>query len=175
MDAKDFIIAYRNASANGIPRDTRIHLAVFDAHSLALILEGKKTIDTRFSKIRQAPFDRIKAGDSVMLKLAGGPIVAVARAKRVFFYADLTRDQVQRLKESYNDLIQASREFWTNKKLAKYATFIQIAEVQPILPVRLRKKDRRGWVVYDELPHLEAVRTRRGGRFPTQEQFPNAR
>lgn len=62
---------------------TGIHLAIMIEPFLGYILNGKKTIESRFSKNLIAPHRRIVPGDLVLLK--AGPIVASFCASSVEF------------------------------------------------------------------------------------------
>lgn len=125
----------------------RIHLAVGESKMVDLILEGKKTVETRFAETRQPPFGYVEPGDIIVFKKSGGPVVGLARATRAEFYSGLDQDQVLNLRSRFNDLIQADDEFWARKGSARYATFIHLSEVVKIEPVRIGKRDRRAWVV----------------------------
>jgi len=48
------------------------HLAIFNPPFLELILERRKTIEGRFSKVRCAPFGAVQEGDVVLMKESGG-------------------------------------------------------------------------------------------------------
>ncbi len=56
--------------------DGRAHLAIFVEPYLGLLLEGKKTIESRWSRHGIAPYGRIAKGDLVYVKKSGGPVVA---------------------------------------------------------------------------------------------------
>lgn len=129
------------------PPTGRIHLAVGEPKMVELILEGKKTVETRFAETRQPPFGHVEPGDIIVFKESGGPVVGVARATRAEFYSGLDQDQVLNLRWLFNDLIQADDDFWSRKSGARYATFIYLSEVVRVEPVRIEKRDRRAWVV----------------------------
>ncbi len=103
-----------------------VHVAIVDSRTARLILEGKKTIETRFAIKRNKPYGRINSGDLIFIKKSGGPIVAKARAGEVRFYSDLDADKISILRRSYNNLVKASSQFWQEKKHAKYATFFNL-------------------------------------------------
>ena len=63
-----------------------IHLAILIEPYLSFILNGKKTIESRFSINRIAPFDKIQTGDIVLLKRAGGPLVGISQVINAWFY-----------------------------------------------------------------------------------------
>ena len=131
-----------------VPPAVRVHLAVGEPKMVELILAGKKTIETRFSETRQPPFGSVEAGDIIILKKSGGPIVGIARAARATFYSHLDGGQVRALRAEFNDLVQADDEFWARKSEARYATFIYLGEVTKVEPCYICKRDRRAWVVY---------------------------
>jgi hypothetical protein len=57
-----------------------LHLGIFREPYLTSIMEGKKTIETRFAKRSCAPYKRIAAGDIIVLKRAAARIVGVCMA-----------------------------------------------------------------------------------------------
>jgi hypothetical protein len=63
-----------------------IHLAVLVEPYLSLILEGKKTIESRFSVNRHAPFEQVGKGDIIILKKSSGPIVGICKVADAWFY-----------------------------------------------------------------------------------------
>ena len=46
----------------------KYHLAILTPGWIDLILDGTKTIESRFTKVRCAPFGKVHEGDSVYLK-----------------------------------------------------------------------------------------------------------
>ncbi len=142
---------------DGANKTLKFHLAIVDSHTATLILEGKKLIETRFSQTKQAPFGQIRSGDTILIKKTGGSVVGTARASRIHFYSRLTSADIQALKEDYNDMIQADRDFWESKKNSKYATFVYLTDIRRTQEMRIQKSDRRGWVIYESLPALEEI------------------
>jgi len=67
-------------------RPHKIHLAVFVEPFLTFVLEGRKTVESRFSIHRRPPFGCVRSGDLVLIKESGGPIVAMAEVSRVWYY-----------------------------------------------------------------------------------------
>src|SRR5579859_5893259 len=60
------------------------HLAIFVPPYLDLILEGRKTAELRFSRLRIAPYGQVAAGDVLLLKRSGGPIAGICLIERVW-------------------------------------------------------------------------------------------
>jgi len=124
-----------------------LHLAVMVEPFLSYMLEGRKTIESRFSVKRTAPFNRIHPGDVILLKKAGGPVVAICLARDTWFYR-LDPDSWRTIKEDFASYICAQDPgFWQERERASFATLIKVVRVTPIEHIRVEKRDRRGWVV----------------------------
>ena len=124
-----------------------VHLAVFVEPYLGYVLTGAKTIESRFSAHQVAPYGCVSAGDVILLKASGGPVVALCRAANVWSY----RLQSKSWREIRNEFAHAmcadDPEFWNARMEAAYATLIRLANVRPLPPLPFAKSDRRGWVV----------------------------
>src|SRR5258707_7544799 len=79
-----------------------LHIACMVEPFLRYILEGRKTIESRFSKPLIPPYQRVALGDIVLLK--AGSIVASFRATSVDFI-DLDARELSRLAESHSSAI----------------------------------------------------------------------
>jgi hypothetical protein len=122
-----------------------IHLAIFSDPFLSLVLAGRKTVESRFSRNRQAPFGEIRVGDVILIKQKAGPIRGLALAKQVLFY-DLTAQSLARIRQWYGDALGVDEAFWASRSHSAYATIIELAEAAAIDPLSCDKRDRRGWV-----------------------------
>lgn len=130
----------------------QIHLAVLVEPYLEYLLSGKKTIESRFSIHRIAPFEEVLQDDIVLLKRSGGPVVGLALVGQTEFFhlAPSTWAQVK----SYSREICADVEFWRSRRDKRYATLLHIADIIPLEPFQVEKADRRAWVVLDHLRSL---------------------
>lgn len=126
-----------------------VHLAVMVEPFLSYILEGKKSVESRFSKNAIAPFHQIESGDLVLLKLTGGPVVACFTADNVEFVV-LDDEERGRLQQHYTTAICADSDFWEARQDKRYATLVGVRDVQILDPTPVAKSDRRGWVVLQE-------------------------
>jgi hypothetical protein len=122
-----------------------VHLAVFAEPFLSLVLDGRKTVESRFSRIRCAPFELVSEGDIILIKRVAGPICGVVLAKRVWFYA-LNRRTLADIRRKHSKTICADDEFWRQRRDASYATLIELAEPTSVSALSCNKRDRRGWV-----------------------------
>jgi len=107
------------------------HLAVLHRQYLDLVLSGEKTIESRLTKTRRAPFGKINTGDTIYFKQSSGPIRAVATAGRILSLTDLNPQRISEIFEQYNDRISGADPVWERKKHARYGTLIWIENVIP--------------------------------------------
>src|SRR5437867_3058449 len=63
-----------------------VHLAIFVEPYLSFLLEGRKTVESRFSTNRIAPYEKVDRGDLILLKRSGGPILGLCEVGDVWFY-----------------------------------------------------------------------------------------
>lgn len=134
-----------------------VHLAIIHKRFLDAILEGTKTVEARISKVRCAPFGRVEAGDTIYLKQAGGPVRATAIASCVRTHEDLTREGLRRLRREWNDRIGGPGEYWSGRAGCRYATLIELADVDTDVAVEAQREllgqiprgSRSGWHVLD--------------------------
>ena len=126
------------------------HLAILVQPFLDLILKQQKTIETRFSKVKCAPFQKVKTGDVILLKQSSGMVVGEMVAGRVEYFSNITPKQLEELKKFSRQICaDYDPKFWEKRKEARYITFIHIASVKTYeKPYPYPKKDRRAWIVF---------------------------
>lgn len=137
-------IAIKHVEANDRPE--RAHLAVMHEPYLSYILAGRKTVESRFSRYRIAPYGQVGQGDVLLFKLVSGPVSAVARVADASFYK-LDPATWASIRGRFSTALCADGRFWEDRQYASYATLIRIACAMPIEPLSLDKRDRRPWVV----------------------------
>ncbi len=124
-----------------------LHLAVFVEPYLQYILEGKKTVDSRFGMRRTTPYGRVVPGDVMLLKRSSGPVIGLCRISQVWFYK-LDPSSWKNLKSNFAQALCAQDpKFWEKRSEAAYVTLMRLTSVLPIPPVPFPKQDRRGWVI----------------------------
>jgi hypothetical protein len=127
-----------------------VHLGVFVEPYLEAILDGRKTIESRFGVHRCAPFDRVQRGDIIFLKRSGGPVVGMALAAGADYY-HLDADVLDDLRGRFATELYAEDEaFWSARADKRFATLIHIDDTLKIETMDIDKRDRRGWVTYFE-------------------------
>jgi hypothetical protein len=131
----------------GAGRRVGVHLAVFAEPFLGHILSGAKTVESRFSTHRAAPFGAVTVGDIVLMKGVAAPVVGVFEVGSVLCLR-LRGDELPTLRERFSAAMCAdAAEFWSERSGARYASFLGVTEVRGVAQVPCPKRDRRGWVV----------------------------
>lgn len=128
-------------------KSKRLHLAIFSPVYLRYVLDGKKVIESRFSKNKIAPYDKISKDDVVVIKESSKDVVALFTIKEVLQF-NTKKISVNTIKEKYNDKILADDNFWNAKeKTSNYATLIVIDKVIKLKPFKINKVGMQSWVI----------------------------
>ncbi len=118
---------------------TRIHLAIMNEPFLTYVFEGKKTVESRFSLHKIAPYKKVLPGDMVFMK--AGSIVGrftVAWVK----YFDLNEYPIEEIERQYGSEICGDAGFWKTKRTKRYVTLLGIKNVERLTPLHIEKRDR---------------------------------
>lgn len=118
------------------------HLAIMTRGYIEKILSLEKTIESRFSKNKIAPYGKICVGEQVFMKEVGKEVSAVFEVENVIFFDCLTEEKICEIRNQYGKEICADEEFWDSKKDAKYATLIFIKDPRSVIPFKIYKNDR---------------------------------
>jgi hypothetical protein len=133
----------------------QLHLAVLVDPYLDYILEGRKTVESRFGITRGLPFGRIRRGDLIVLKRSAGPVVGIARVSKSESMS-LSEDTWLRLR-ALTKQICADEQFWRERRDKRFATIAFIDRVRSLTALSVEKTDRRGWVILPQEKNLEAL------------------
>lgn len=125
------------------------HLAILNKKYLDLILEGKKTIEARFSKIKSPPYGKVEKDDEILFKEKVGKVRGEAKVKDVEYYSKLTPDKIYEIVDSYREGLRIDEEFLNSKIESNYLTLIFLSEIEEIRPYSINKRDPRAWVVME--------------------------
>jgi hypothetical protein len=115
-----------------MPRERCEHVAILLRRYLEAILRGEKTIEARLARTRQAPFNRVRTGDRLWLKESSGPFRASAIVERVVFHDDLTPARLRMIRARHGSAIGGAPEFWIQKRAARCATLLWLADVREV-------------------------------------------
>lgn len=133
-----------NNEVEEIKRHT-LHLGIFTEPYLTYMLDEKKTIESRFSKNKIMPYNKISKDDIVIAKKSGGNIVAFFTIKDILFY-DLNEVSIDKIKNKYNKYLCVGEDFWSSKKNSNYATLIFIDKIVKLNPFHIDKKRMQTWI-----------------------------
>ncbi len=128
----------------------RAHLVILKQPYLDAIIEGRKTVEARLTKTKHPPFGQIEAGDKLFIKLASGPVCAIATVQKVTQFEELSPIKIEQLKNQYNNLILGADEYWESRRDCKYGVLAWLGNIERIEPVYIDKRDWRAWVVLGE-------------------------
>ena len=81
------------------------HLAILAPGWIEPILHGSKTIESRFTKVRCAPYGKIHAGDLVYMKESGGPVKGQFTVAKVETFDNLTDAIVDQIYDTHCEKI----------------------------------------------------------------------
>ena len=124
-----------------------LHLAVMVEPYLQFVLDGVKTIESRFSVRRTPPYLRVKQGDVILLKRSSGPILGICEVAEVWFYR-LDPASWSLIRAEFTTAMCAQDpDFWRVREKASFATLMRVQNATRLPPAKCEKRDRRGWVV----------------------------
>ena len=126
-------------------RSKTIHLAIFSEPYLTYMLEGKKTIESRFSKNKILPYNQISKNDIVIVKKSGGSVIAYFTIKEVLFF-DLDAIPIDEIKYKYSQQLCVDESFWISKQNSNFATLIFIDQLVNLHPFSINKKGMQTWI-----------------------------
>lgn len=135
------------------------HLAIMDKDTINKILNGTKTIESRFSKNKISPYHKVKVGDIVYLKEGGKEIIACFIVDKVIYFDNLNKDKVLEIKAKYGKEINADDSYFKIKESSSYGTLMYVKDPKRIEPITVYKKGRQGFIsvgsIKDDIPNTK--------------------
>ncbi len=122
-----------------------LHLGIFAEPYLTYMLDGKKTIESRFSKNKILPYNQISKDDIVIVKESSGNIVAYFTIKEVLFFS-LGETSIDQIKAKYNKQLCVDESFWISKSNSNYASLIIIDKIIKLKPFHIDKRGMQTWI-----------------------------
>ena len=126
------------------------HLAILKKPYLDMVLDGRKQVESRFSKVRSPAFGRVFVGDRLFLKVSSGPVCGMASVAAVEYFEALTPQRIAEIRRKYNSRILGPEQYWRSKRDSKFGVLAWLQDIRRIEPVRISKKDWRAWVILTE-------------------------
>jgi len=125
-------------------------------------LNGQKKIESRWYSTRRAPWDKIKAGETIYFKDSGEPVTIKARVAKVLQFADLTPKKVKKILDKYgrDDGIEKEKipEFFARFKNKKYCLLIFLKNPIKIKPFEIDKTGfgaMSAWITIDDIKKIK--------------------
>ena len=123
------------------------HIAILRQPFFDMVLAGEKTIESRWSMHKIAPYGKVSVGDEILLKETGKDVTATAIVKDVKYY-ELTPKKVEEIRIKYGKQIGTDKfKDWQGTLQKKYCTLIWLADVKTISPLKVQRSNGAGWIV----------------------------
>ena len=126
------------------------------------ILDGGKTLESRWYKTRRAPWGRIKKDDAVYFKNSGEPTTAKAIVTKVIEFEELTPRKVKGILNRYwKDLGILKEELpaiYKRFKNKKYCILIFLKNPKEIKSFKINKKGfgaMASWICIEDIKRLK--------------------
>ncbi len=107
------------------------------------IISGQKKIESRWYKVKYAPWNRIKSDEVVYFKDSGEPVTIKAEVEKVIHFSDLTPEKVKEILCQYGQAdglgIDKIPKFFEMFKDKKYCMLIFLKNPQKIEPFEIDK------------------------------------
>ena len=128
-----------------IIKDKTWHLGVFNEPYLSLIINKVKKVESRFTKYKVLPYQKIKKDDVVFLKKSSGMVLGYFIVSEVLFI-DLKKVNIESIKKKYNNLLCLEDSFYLKKQDSNYVSLIYIKDLCLLKPFAIHKKGMQTWV-----------------------------
>ena len=125
------------------------HLAIFDRETAEKINRGEKTFELRVSRIKISPFGQVQSGDTVLVKVSGGKLIGQFQVGEIIFLEKPKQERLDWVRNHFRSQLQLPDNFWKDREKVNYLTLMEISHFSQFLtpPTKVKKRDRRGWVV----------------------------
>lgn len=123
------------------------HIAILRQPFFDMVLNGEKTIESRWSKNKIAPYNKVTKGDVLLLKETSKDVTATALVKDVMFY-ELTPQIADNIKLQYGNEIGIDKfDDWGKYRNKRYLTLIWLENVHRIKPRKVKSSNGSGWII----------------------------
>ncbi len=126
------------------------------------ILDGEKTIESRWYKTRRAPWGRIKKNDTIYFKNSGEPVTTRATVVNVVEFEELTPNKVKEILNNHWKKLGISNNevssFYKRFKNKKYCILIFLKNPEKVVPFIINKKGfgaMASWICIEDIKRLK--------------------
>lgn len=127
------------------------------------ILDGKKTIESRWYKTKRAPWGRIKKEDTIYFKNSGEPVTIKAIVSSVVEFEELTPNKVKKMLNKYwGDLGISKNEvsnFYKRFENKRYCILVFLNNPEKVTPFKINKKGfaaMASWICIEDIKRLKS-------------------
>ena len=125
----------------------RKHIVILKTKYFNMIQSGEKTIESRFSIHKIAPFEKVTVGDLLLIKETGKDVTMTAKVARVEYFF-LTPQKVEEIRIKYGKQIGTDKaEDWVLTAKKNYGTLIWVTEVKKVAPIPVPRSNGAGWII----------------------------
>ena len=140
------------------------HVAILKKEWVLLpkILEGTKTVESRWYKTRRVPWNKIKAGETVYFKDSGEPVTARAKVSKVMQYTINNNEDALELMQKHaladlgiNTIPESVCQYIRDKK---YAIFIWFTSIEKVKPFNIDKRGfgmQSAWLTLEDIVEIK--------------------
>ena len=126
------------------------HIVILKKKYYDMILNGTKTIESRFSTNKIVPYNKVNIGDILYLKEMGKDVCAKAVVSDVKFF-ELNPDLVEDIRIKYGkDIGAEDKRFWVSSMNKKYCTLVWVKDVEVIESFSVKRSFGNAWMIMDE-------------------------
>lgn len=130
---------------NSLFNEKKIHIAIMHKNFLDSVLNGTKTIESRWAKNQSNPYMNINVDDIIYFKFSGGFVVAKATVSNVIFYSKRSNEKEidEFVKNNYLalGLTEKNYEKFLNEQSDRiYVSFIEFKNLEHVNVFNINKK-----------------------------------
>lgn len=127
------------------------HIVILKKKYYDMIISGEKTIESRFSLNKTAPYGKVQIGDELLLKVIGCDVTATARVKDVEYFEELYPDRINKIRVRYGkDIGSTKMSEWMDTMTKNYGTLVWLTDVKEVEPISVKRSCGAGWLIIKE-------------------------
>jgi len=137
------------------------HIAIMNKkwRLIPKILDGSKTIESRWYVNRIKPWDNVKSGDRIYFKDAGEPVTVRTKVSKVLQFEGLNKEKFEYIMDNYAKDIQIlTWEYDEYYKSKKYCILVFLKDVESIEPFNISKEgfgNACAWMCVDNIDRIK--------------------
>lgn len=129
---------------------------------LPKIINGEKTIESRWYKNKYAPWDKIKRGDTVYFKNSGEPVTVKTGVSDVLQFFNLTPAKVKKILKEYGSLDgipgNEINKYYNMFKNKNYCLLVFLENQKRVNPFNINKKGFGAMSSWISVENIESIK-----------------